>query len=640
MLRKGIKKIGHYLKVLRSFSWRRIEIKRESVADGAVTGSNLLLLLLVFLLPFFFLPITLDLFEFNKEVLFLAVTALLFLLWGVRIGAEKHVRRARTPYDGPLLLFFAAVLAAAVFDPSRRAALTALPTWVLLALPPFYWVAAANLRPEWGSKYLRAFLLSLVVLFLLLLGAFLGSSRWLPILPLFTLSPAGRPELAQVYFLTGLPVAYFLFKHRLLRQRFLMLAVSALLLGGVLLSNQTTRAFGQIFFGIKSNPAPVLDWSSSVSLVAASLKATPFFGQGLAHYEGAYVRFKPVSLNKTVFWNYRAVPIANTWFYLLVIGGIFLTLALGWLLVSFFRQLQRVPRGRVLYLVIFLFFLSSFFCPWTTSFFILPVFFLALTVEEEKRKAYHFSREIFFKVPAALFLTLSLLALFFLGRAYAAEVLYKRAYAALTQNEAAAAYNLLKRALGLNAAAGVYHRLYAQANLFLAQDLFQKGGGGGETEAQVKRLAEQAQREAKFLTEVWEPGSVESWEVRGGVSRSLLGLVPTAAKEAEDAFLRAQALSPNDPVWPWQLANLYLTLGETDKAVSALDAAAVLKDDWPQLYYTRARAYDAQKNEAKVLEMLNKLVSVTTPGTPERERALYLLEQRTKAGGREEGTGR
>jgi tetratricopeptide (TPR) repeat protein len=220
--------------------------------------------------------------------------------------------------------------------------------------------------------------------------------------------------------------------------------------------------------------------------------------------------------------------------------------------------------------------------------------------------------------------------LLFLGRVYAAEVLYKRAYLALTRNEGVQAYHLLQRVLGLNPSLGVYHRLYAQANLFLVEDFLGKGAPNPENQAQVERLLEQAQREAKFLTEVWEPGSPDSWEVRAGVYRSLLGLVPTAAAQSEAAYQKLRALSPSDPVWPWQLANLYLALGESEKAVPALEAAVALKSDWPQVYYTLSMAYDAQKNETKVVEMLQKLVEVTIPGTPERERALFLLEQRTK----------
>lgn len=627
MMRKGIRKLEHYLKFLRRFSWRKI--KRESVAAGAVTGINLLLLLLVFLLPVFFLPLTADLFEFNKESLFLAVTALIFLLWGLRVWSEKRWVMGRTSYDGPWLLFLAAVLANMVAAPSRLAGLFALPAWGLAALPLFYWAVAANVRAAWGQRYLRAFLASLVVLFLLLLGSSLLYSRWPLAALFFTLSPVGRPELAQVYFLAGLPVAYFLFKHRLLRPRPLLLLVIILLGGGLLLSSKVLGATGR--------PLPVLDWAVSAHLASASLKETLFFGQGLARYAAAFARFKPASLNKTAFWNYRAVPPANTWFYLLIVGGLSLTFALGWLTLSFFRELGKRPSGRLLYLVTALFFLSSFLWPWTVSFFVLPVFFLALTVKGEGKRIYHLERVLFVKIITLIFLILPLTAFFFLGRTYAAEVLYRRAYVALTQKEGAAAYNLLQQSLKLNPYAGVYHRLYAQANLFLVEDFLQKSAQSQENQARVSRLVEQAQREAKYLTEVLEPESVESWEVRAGVYRSLLGLVPTAAEEAEAAFGKARALSPQDPVWPWQLANLYLTLGESEQALKALASAVLLKDDWPQLYYTLAMAYDAQKNETKVLEMLNKLVEVTTPGTPERERALYLLEQRTQTKTEESG---
>ncbi|MFA4833422.1 MAG: tetratricopeptide repeat protein [Patescibacteria group bacterium] len=90
---------------------------------------------LVFLLPLFFLPWTLEFFEFNKQVLLWLVAILLAVLWLVKMvypvinfnesiisnGArfEKQIILKRTPLDIPILTFLIITMLAGIFSQDR-----------------------------------------------------------------------------------------------------------------------------------------------------------------------------------------------------------------------------------------------------------------------------------------------------------------------------------------------------------------------------------------------------------------------------------------------------------------------------------------------------------------------------------------
>src|SRR3989304_3760843 len=74
---------------------------------------------LAFLTPLFFLPITSEFYQFNKQVLVVGVTAILLILWGVKVGIEGKMRITRTSIDVAIILFGIAFILAAIFSVDR-----------------------------------------------------------------------------------------------------------------------------------------------------------------------------------------------------------------------------------------------------------------------------------------------------------------------------------------------------------------------------------------------------------------------------------------------------------------------------------------------------------------------------------------
>jgi len=84
---------------------------------------SVLLHLVIFLLPLFFIPATFDFYEFNKQILLLILVGAAMLLWlGKSIFIKKTFTLAKTPLDLFLLIFLAAVLLATLFAVDKDAA--------------------------------------------------------------------------------------------------------------------------------------------------------------------------------------------------------------------------------------------------------------------------------------------------------------------------------------------------------------------------------------------------------------------------------------------------------------------------------------------------------------------------------------
>ncbi len=117
-----------------------------------------LISLLAFALPLFFLPITLEKFEFNKLSLLLVVTAAAFLLWGAQVIRDKKIEIAKTALNIPGMLFLGVILLASIFSIDKTSSLFGsqgrwFPSLVSLgALGAFYILIASNIRSRSDVK--------------------------------------------------------------------------------------------------------------------------------------------------------------------------------------------------------------------------------------------------------------------------------------------------------------------------------------------------------------------------------------------------------------------------------------------------------------------------------------------------------
>src|SRR3990170_3713514 len=121
---------------------------------------------LAFLLPLFFVPLTTEFFEFNKLVLLSAALILGFLAWGLKAWAEGRFSIRPNRFDLPVLGVWLSVLVSTIFSDSRLISLIgqharwhpSLFSATILTL--FYFLVSWNLSAETWKKVKLALLSS------------------------------------------------------------------------------------------------------------------------------------------------------------------------------------------------------------------------------------------------------------------------------------------------------------------------------------------------------------------------------------------------------------------------------------------------------------------------------------------------
>ena len=89
---------------------------REIIAKWAEKFINLEIVGLAFLLPLFFLPITVEFYEFNKLILLSLAVTLGALAWGIKAALTGDLGIRRSPFDLPVTAFWLASLVSTVFS--------------------------------------------------------------------------------------------------------------------------------------------------------------------------------------------------------------------------------------------------------------------------------------------------------------------------------------------------------------------------------------------------------------------------------------------------------------------------------------------------------------------------------------------
>ncbi|MEZ6256046.1 MAG: hypothetical protein R3B92_04735 [Patescibacteria group bacterium] len=144
------------------------------------------------LLPVFFLPVTLEFFEFNKLMITVVATGLILLTWVAKMLYNKEVTMVKSTLDLPIVLLFVAVLLATIFSINKTASIFGsqgrwFPSlYSFIVLVGLYYGVASNIRDSRIAKtVLMAFVggttVSTIVALLGYYGVKLGTSLYLQV---------------------------------------------------------------------------------------------------------------------------------------------------------------------------------------------------------------------------------------------------------------------------------------------------------------------------------------------------------------------------------------------------------------------------------------------------------------------------
>ncbi len=152
--------------------------KIRSAQDGKISGIfdkaiACLLYLLVFLLPIFVLPFSMEIYEFNKTLLLFVISSLAFLLWLIKmILIDRRAVFVKTPLNTPIIIFISVVLISTVFSVDKTSSMLGFygrfsdSLMVYLSLAMMYFVVVNCVKPtpspsqEGNNNLIKAFLAS------------------------------------------------------------------------------------------------------------------------------------------------------------------------------------------------------------------------------------------------------------------------------------------------------------------------------------------------------------------------------------------------------------------------------------------------------------------------------------------------
>ena len=407
---------------------------------------------LVFLLPLFFLPITTEFFEFNKNILLLMACGLLLMAWALRMVLEKKVTFRRTPFDLPILLFAISYLLSAILVSPNKAEAFILPggTGTILALTVLYFLITNNIHlggihsntsevtgtgssDGEGTRLLNCFIASASLLAIISVFSFLEFAKvWNLNFPEWlsqkTFTPAGGPLALATFLVVALVLAIArIYADLRADQRrsssFLLFTFYFLLL---------ITGLGVSVYQLLTTARPILlPYSFGWQIAIETLKFSPLFGVGPTSFIVAFNQLRPFAFNLTDLWAVKFGVSSNFYLQLLTTTGV---LGLGAWLFLIFKVLKTRPFS-IIHYSLFIILLLLAFLP--ANLVLLFIFYVLLGILGTSTPAKEYSEEsrILPWIIFVIILSASGWSLYTVSRAYAAEIYFKRSLDALAQNK-------------------------------------------------------------------------------------------------------------------------------------------------------------------------------------------------------------
>jgi hypothetical protein len=364
--------------------WEKLVNIFSKIIEGGI-------ILLVFLLPLFFLPITTESFEFPKQILLFFFVSFLTIVWVIKMIIERSVKILQSPLTLPILLFFGIFVLATVFSVHRFSSIFGsyprfhggLISLIIYLL--FFFLVAANIKNRWQiSRILFALLLSGLIIAVIGLANFFDFYFLGDFLRNPFLTPAGSADSTSLFLALILPILIltFFFEKRkilwifsgivsllfifyifLISHLAAVLSVFLVFLLAILFSqlklSREMAIRGGIFFllclflltinnwdfvrsktpFLKERPIQhdiVLNQNTGWAIATGGVQNLKllFLGSGPGTYLFDFSRFKPAEFNQTPFWNFRFEKSSNEYFQIISTLGLLGLLAFLYLLMT------------------------------------------------------------------------------------------------------------------------------------------------------------------------------------------------------------------------------------------------------------------------------------------------------------------
>ncbi len=550
------------------------------------------IIILVFLLPLFFLPVTTEFYEFNKNILLYFGVAILLIVWILKMIAEKKVVFRQTAFDLPVLAIAVAFVVSTIFISPNKPETFILPggTGTILALTLLYFIITNNIQEQSAKRIVHSLIASASLLSILGVFSFLEFAKvWNLNFPEWlaqkTFSPAGGPLALATFLVVALVLAltriYTEWKSEKHGNLLLFYSFTLLLLLGGL---------GVTAYQLLTTARPILlPYSFGWAIAIETVKFSPLFGVGPASFIVAFNQLRPLSFNLTDFWAIKFGVSSNWYFQLLTTVGVVGLGAFFWLIWRVGMTLKHTELNTEK-LGILVIFLILVFLPVNFLLLVTFYFLLALLGTSLPGKEYSEESRILPWIIFVIILFASGWSLYTVSRAYAGEIYFKRSLDALAQNKGTETYNFQIKAITLAPYRTQYRISYSQTNLALANALATKPDLSDQDRQNISILVQQAIAEAKAAAAL-EPRNSLSWENLAGIYRALINFAQGADSWTISALEQAIALDPASPQLRLSLGGVYYSLQNWDEAIKRFEEVVTLKPNFANGHYNLAATY-------------------------------------------------
>jgi len=595
--------------------------------------SDIIFAIFVFLIPLFFLPLTVDFYDFNKNYLLWVGVIVGFFLWAIKSLLRQKLEIKTSPFLLPLFLWLLANILATIFVSPNKVEVLLLPGGLgtLAGLFLFYLLLlnlVENRQRLFGALVASAGVLSLITIYQFFgLGEVLiPSQSLLAFARGKTWTPAGNLLAVACFDFLLLPPLFLLLK-RSLKTWPLKAGIYGLL--SLLLLTGGSLAVYQILPG-KPAALTLLPYQTSWAIAAESFKQNPLLGVGLVNFISAFNRFRPLSFNRFNFWNLRFGTSSSFIFQLWTETGLLGILTFGLVLITLGKYIKRsksiLDFAGVLATILVLIFLPQ-------NFTILFAFFvlLAFAVPPSPRASLNL-RGNFRWLPIATVVLVFTPSAYFAGRAYLAEIYFQKSLNAIAKNNGIETYNNQIKAIQLNPYRIDFRLAHCQINLALANSLATNPPSGQLTDQDrnnIIQLVQQAIREGKTAA-LLNPSNAIVWENLAQLYRQLLNFAQGADQWAITAYQQAIATDPINPRLRIDLGGLFYALGNYDEAQKIFRVAVELKPDYANGWYNLAAAYREDKKYPQAYQAMQQTLFLVPADSTDWQKAKEELDEIAK----------
>ena len=609
---------------------------RKTLDKIATLTLKTILPLTALLIPLFFLPITPNFFDFNKNYLLFILASISLICFCLRSITRRQIQLTLSPASFPLFFLTIILILSSIFQsPNTHRALFEHTAPIVSLIIIFITTTSSQknkqiIKNTFYALIASTLLASLISIYQISdLNAF-SSIVWLQNK---TFSPLGNPFSLITFLFPLLPAFIFLiFKTKSTWEKTFLVVTSVI----ILLALAT-----QIKLYLPPNQVAqftFLPYSAGWPIAVDIFKSlrTALLGVGPGNFLNAFTILRPISLNLTPFWNIRFNASSSFALTLLTTAGALAVTSFFLAQINTLKQFKKndskSPYLTASVITLAVSSLTLLLLPSNITLLTLNFIFLSLVVLQLKLQSSPAIKDQVFSLIASThqntkktpvlsvflsFFSLLLLIFFWIPTVKdyrAANATYK-AFTNLNQNTSLA-YQQLEKAYLLSPTNPTYRTNFAQTSLAIANSIAAQTDLTDDNKTQITQLIEQSIRESKNAIQL-NPQNVIYWENLAGVYNQLTSFAEGAIDWTIASYSQAIQLDPTNPQLRLNLGGVYLSLSDNLQAIKIFEQAVNLKPDWANAHYNLAAAYKADQQYSFALQQMQMVAQLVPTDSPD-----------------------